>query len=147
MMLITGVGVLTAAVPIPQAAANPRRPDAPATPPPPAAPQGSYIFHRRVRRRSRLGPGSVEVDGGGAREQMKDPTFWERPENIGQYRNDRQNVFIDGKSNLVLRAAKDGNTFFSGKGSKPVARRHRPHLGSPDKTRLPDCRLLGPPSG
>jgi Glycosyl hydrolases family 16 len=50
-----------------------------------------------------------------AREVIKDPTHWELPENIGQYRDDRRNVFVDGKSNLVLRAAKDGPTFYSGK--------------------------------
>ena len=46
---------------------------------------------------------------------MEDPTFWELPENVGQYRDDRRNLFVDGKSNLVLRAAKDGNTYYSGK--------------------------------
>ena len=46
---------------------------------------------------------------------MQDPTFWELPENVGQYRDDRRNVFVDGKSNLVLRAAKDGKTYYSGK--------------------------------
>jgi beta-glucanase (GH16 family) len=50
---------------------------------------------------------------------MKDPTFWERPENVGQYRDDRRNVFLDGKSNLVLRAAKDGNTYYSAKIQSP----------------------------
>ena len=50
-----------------------------------------------------------------ARESMEDPTFWELPENVGQYRDDRRNVFLDGKSNLVFRAAKDGGTFYSGK--------------------------------
>ena len=50
---------------------------------------------------------------------MKDPTYWERPENIGQYRDDRQNVFLDGNSNLVLRAAKDGPTYYSGKVQSP----------------------------
>ena len=48
-----------------------------------------------------------------ARETIKDPTYWERPENIGQYRDDRRNVFLDGESNLVLRAAKDGSTYYS----------------------------------
>ena len=36
MMLMTGVGVLAAAVPVPQARAYP---------PPPSAPAGSYLFH------------------------------------------------------------------------------------------------------
>ena len=46
---------------------------------------------------------------------MEDPTFWELPENVGQYRDDRRNLFVDGKSNLVIRAAKDGKTYYSGK--------------------------------
>ena len=46
---------------------------------------------------------------------MEDPTFWELPENVGQYRDDRRNVYLDGKSNLVFHAAKDGNTYYSGK--------------------------------
>ncbi len=46
---------------------------------------------------------------------MEDPTFWELPENVGQYRDDRRNVYVDGKSNLVFHAAKDGNTYYSGK--------------------------------
>ncbi len=49
------------------------------------------------------------------RESMQDPTFWELPENVGQYRDDRRNVYVDGKSNLVFHAAKDGKTYYSGK--------------------------------
>ena len=73
---------------------------------------------------------------------MQDPTFWELPENVGQYRDDRRNVFLDGKSNLVIRAAKDGNTYYSGKIFSPWEGGHRHHLGSPDQTQLPHCRLL-----
>ena len=106
MMLMTGVGVLAAAVPVPQARAYPR---------PPAAPSGGYIFQDDFD-----GPAGSAPDGSKwavakAREAIKDPTHWELPENIGQYRDDRRNVFVDGKSNLVLKAAKDGPTFYSGK--------------------------------
>ncbi|MGH3635150.1 MAG: 1,3-beta-glucanase, partial [Mycobacterium sp.] len=50
MMLMTGIGVLAAAIPVPEARAYPSPPDAPAGPvPPPAAPgnsaQGTYLFH------------------------------------------------------------------------------------------------------
>src|ERR1700759_5589171 len=106
MMLMTGVGVLAAAVPIPAPRAYPRRPD---------APPGSYIFHDEFDGSAGSAPDSSKWAVSTAREQIKDPTFWELPENIGQYRNDRRNVFVVGKSNLVLRAAKDGPTFFSGK--------------------------------
>ena len=37
-----------------------------------------------------------------ARETIKNPVFWDRPENMGQYRDDRANVFLDGNSNLVI---------------------------------------------
>lgn len=50
-----------------------------------------------------------------ARESMQDPTYWEQPGRVGQYRDDRRNVYVDGNSHLVFRAAKDGDTFYSGK--------------------------------
>jgi Glycosyl hydrolases family 16 len=123
MMLMAGFGGLAAAVPTPGASANPSRPVAPAGPvPPPAAPSGqsgAYIFQDEFD-----GPAGSAPDGSKwmvarAREPMKDPTYWERPENVGQYRDDRQNVFLDGNSNLVLRAAKDGPTYYSGKVQSP----------------------------
>ncbi|MFZ0230291.1 MAG: 1,3-beta-glucanase, partial [Mycobacterium sp.] len=103
MMLMTGVGVLAAAAPIPQARAYPR---------PPAAPPGSYIFHDEFDGPSGAAPDPAKWAVAKAREQIKDPTYWELPEHIGQYRDDRRNVFLDGNSNLVLRAAKDGPTFY-----------------------------------
>ena len=118
MLLIAGVGALSAAIPIPQAGADSRLPHAPAAPPP-AAPQGAYIFHDEFDGVAGSTPDPSKWTVARAREPMKDPTFWERPENVGQYRDDRQNVFVDGKSNLVLRAAKDGNTYYSGKVQSP----------------------------
>ena len=106
MMLMTGFGVLVAAAPVPQARANPR---------PPAAPQGGYIFQDEFDGPAGSAPDGAKWAVARAREVIKDPTHWELPENIGQYRDDRRNVFVDGKSNLVLKAAKDGPTFYSGK--------------------------------
>ncbi|HXO80951.1 MAG TPA: 1,3-beta-glucanase, partial [Mycobacterium sp.] len=106
MMLMTGFGVLAAAAPVPQARAYPR---------PPAAPSGGYIFQDEFDGPSGSAPDPGKWTVAKAREVIKDPTRWELPENIGQYRDDRHNVFVDGKSNLVLRAAKDGPTFYSGK--------------------------------
>jgi len=60
-------------------------------------------------------PRCVEVGGGASPRGHGRPTYWELPGNVGQYRDDRRNVFLDGKSNLVLRAAKDGSTYYSGK--------------------------------
>src|SRR5947209_6017467 len=112
MIVTTGIGVLAAALPVAKARA------VPGPVPPPAAPSGqpgTYVFQDEFD-----GPAGSAPDGSKwaiarAREQIKDPTYWELPEHIGQYRDDRQNVFVDGKSNLVLRAAKDGPTYYSGK--------------------------------
>jgi hypothetical protein len=55
------------------------------------------------------------------REMIKKPVFWDRPENMGQYRDDREHVFLDGNSHLVIRATRDpngtnqSNTYTSGK--------------------------------
>jgi Glycosyl hydrolases family 16 len=106
LMLMTGFGVLAAAAPVSQARAYPR---------PPAAPQGGYIFQDEFDGPAGSAPDAAKWAVAKAREVIKDPTHWELPENIGQYRDDRRNVFVDGKSNLVLRAAKDGPTFYSGK--------------------------------
>jgi Glycosyl hydrolases family 16 len=125
MMLMTGIGVLAAAIPLPEAGAGPSPPEAPTgRMPAPAAPpgnsaQGNYLFHDEFDGPAGSAPDSTRWTVARAREPMKDPTFWERPENVGQYRDDRQNVFLDGKSNLVLRAAKDGNTYYSGKVQSP----------------------------
>lgn len=78
-------------------------------------PTGKYVFVDEFD-----GPAGSAPDGSKwaiskARETMKDPTFWELPENVGQYRDDRKNVFLDGNSNLVIKAAKEGNTYYGGK--------------------------------
>ncbi len=119
MILTTGIGVLAATLPAPKAWAYPPRQDEPAGRiPPPAAPSGqsgSYIFSDEFDGPAGSAPDASKWAVAKARETIKDPTYWERPENIGQYRDDRRNVFVDGKSNLVLRAAKDGPTYYSGK--------------------------------
>ncbi|MGH3970427.1 MAG: glycoside hydrolase family 16 protein, partial [Mycobacterium sp.] len=113
MMLLTGFGALAAAIPLPDARAD--------RTPRPAAPtaQGNYLFHDEFDGPAGSAPDPSKWAVANARETMKDPTYWERPENVGQYRDDRQNVFLDGNSNLVLKAAKDGNTYFSGKVQSP----------------------------
>ncbi|OOK73895.1 glycosyl hydrolases family protein 16 [Mycobacterium kansasii] len=86
------------------------------------APNGqstNYVFHDEFDGPAGSAPDSSKWTIARAREQMKDPTYWERPENVGQYRDDRQNVFLDGHSNLVIRAAKDGGTYYSGKLQSP----------------------------
>ena len=113
-MLMAGFGVLAAAISVPTARGSvPGCAPAgriPAAPPGNAA-GGNYIFQDEFDGPAGSAPDSSKWTVARARETMKDPTFWERPENVGQYRDDRQNVFLDGKSNIVLRAAKDGNTY------------------------------------
>jgi hypothetical protein len=111
MMRMTGIGALAAAMPIPAAQAAPPQPQRPL----PSAPAPAYIFQDEFDGPAGSPPNYAKWQVLKARETIKDPTYWELPENIGQYRDDRQNVFLDGKSNLVIRAAKDGKTFYGGK--------------------------------
>lgn len=48
------------------------------------------------------------------RTPIKNPVGFDRPQFFGQYRDSRQNVFLDGNSNLVLRATREGNRYFGG---------------------------------
>ena len=110
MMLMTGAAALAAAVPVPQAAAEPEVPGQPANPgaPPAEAAPVNVIF-------------ADDFDGpAGAPPDYSRWTVvgWNEPVNppiLGLFRNDRRNVFLDGNGNLVLRATKEGNTYFSGR--------------------------------
>ena len=121
MMLMTGMGMLAAAIPIPAARPYPLRPDAPADRVPlPTAPQPSgqtptYLFHDEFDGQAGSAPDPSKWTIARARELIKNPVFWDRPENMGQYRDDRKNVFLDGKSNLVIRATNENGRYFSGK--------------------------------
>jgi beta-glucanase (GH16 family) len=117
IMLTMGIGALAAAIPVPKARAYPSPPDAPAgRVPVPAAPPGAgtggYLFYDDF-----AGPAGSAPDPGrwtvsSFRTPIKNPIGFDRPEFWGQYRP--ENVFLDGKSNLVLRATSDGNTYFGG---------------------------------
>lgn len=119
MLAAAGMGLLAGAFPLAQARANPLGRDAPPAAPPGDTAAGDYLFHDEFDGPAGSAPDPSKWVVARARESMKDPTFWERPENVGQYRDDRQNVFVDGKSHLVLRAAKDGGTYYSGKVHSP----------------------------
>ena len=113
---MAGLAALAAAMPLSTAGASPSRLDLPLDRvPAPAAPPGGYIFQDEFDGPAGSAPDPAKWEVAQARETMEDPTFWEQPGNVGQYRDDRRNVFVDGKSNLVFHAAKDGNTFYSGK--------------------------------
>jgi beta-glucanase (GH16 family) len=124
MMLMTGIGVMAAAIPVPEAQAYPSGQNVPADRvPPPAAPPGGqagpYLFQDEFDGPAGSAPDPSKWLVSRARESIKDPTYWELPENVGQYRDDRRNVFLDGKSNLVIRAAKEGSTYYGGKVYSP----------------------------
>ena len=99
MMVMSGIGLLSAVMPLPKAGAPPDPTSSRTT-------STDLRVHRPIRSKWMISK---------ARETMQDPTFWELPENVGQYRDDRSNVFLDGKSNLVIKAFKEGNTYYGGK--------------------------------
>jgi len=109
-MLFTGLGALAAGVRLPAAQATSGWP-APTAPPG----SGKYLFQDEFDGPAGSAPDASKWEAATERESMQDPTFWELPENVGQYRDDRRNVYLDGNSNLVFHAAKDGNTYYSGK--------------------------------
>ena len=75
----------------------------------------AFLFHDEFDGPAGSAPDPSKWTVATARETIKNPVFWDRPENMGQYRNDRRNVFLDGKSNLVIRATKENGKYFSGK--------------------------------
>jgi len=100
VLSMAGLGMLAATLPLPEASAD--------TP-------EKLLFFDDFTGKAGSAPDTSKWEIATERESMEDPTFWELPENVGQYRNDRRNLFQDGKSNLVIRAAKDGKTYYSGK--------------------------------
>jgi Glycosyl hydrolases family 16 len=111
IMLTMGIGALAAAVRLPEAGAYPSPPAAPADRvPPPAAPPGAapgnYIFQDEFDGSAGQGPDLAKWTV----QTWQDDVF---PPVEGIYRS--QNVFLDGNSNLVLQATREGGQYFSGK--------------------------------
>jgi beta-glucanase (GH16 family) len=119
MMLMSGIGLLAAAA-MPTAEAHA---DVPGTgrPTPPLAPPSAgqpanFIFHDEFDGPAGSRPDPSKWNIATHREYIKHPVFWDRMENMGQYRDDRDHVFLDGNGNLVIRATRDGNgRYTSGK--------------------------------
>src|SRR5208283_2581178 len=110
MMMVTGFGALAALIPTPKAGASPLRPP----PTAPVAATGAYLFHDEFDGPAGSVPDPSKWVVANHRTPINNPAGFDRPEFFGQYRNSRQNAFLDGKSNLVLRATKDGNGYFGG---------------------------------
>ena len=112
LLMMTGAAALAAAVPYPQAGAEPLPPGQPENPgaPPPDANPGpvDYIL-------------VDDFDGpAGAAPDLSKWTVvgWNEPVNppiLGLFRDDRRNVSLDGNGNLALRATREGDTYFSGR--------------------------------
>ena len=112
LMLMSGAAALAAAVSTPQASAEPvapGQPENPGAPPPSANPApGDLIFDDDFD-----GPAGAPPDLG-----RWTIVGWNEPVNppiLGLFRDDRRNVFLDGNGNLVLRATREGDTYFSGR--------------------------------
>jgi beta-glucanase (GH16 family) len=106
MLLTTGMGMLAAAaaLPLPEAHANPNHAAPPAAPA--AGPAGPYIFQDEFDGPAGQGPDLSKWTP----QTWQDDVF---PPVDGIYR--AQNVFLDGNSNLVLQANKENDQYFSGK--------------------------------
>jgi beta-glucanase (GH16 family) len=104
MLLMTGVGMLGAAMSIPEAWATPSSaPEAP-----PSAVGGPYIFTDEFDGPAGSGPDPAKWTV----QTWQDDVY---PPVAGIYRDDRRNVFQDGNSNLVLCATQEMGTYYSGK--------------------------------
>lgn len=103
LMLMMGFSVATAALPTATARADRIRPPAA---PPDAQSQG-FVFRDEFDGPAGSAPDRSKWVIAQARERIKNPVFWDRPENMGEYRDSRTNVFLDGNSNLVIRATRE----------------------------------------
>jgi len=119
-MLATGLGVLAAAaLPVAKAQAYPSRPAAPVGPiPAPAAPAagsgGAIIWRDEFDGPAGSAPDPSKWGISNFRTPIRNPVNFDQPQFWGQYRDSRANVFLDGKSNLVLRATRDRDAYFGG---------------------------------
>ena len=77
VMQIAGLGALAASVSLPAANAEPST--------------SGYLFEDNFDGPAGSAPDYSKWEPAYERESMEDPTFWELPENVGQYRDDRRN--------------------------------------------------------
>ncbi|MEU0496063.1 glycoside hydrolase family 16 protein [Mycobacterium sp. NPDC006124] len=126
LLLVSGLGALAATVPLPvewpKFASYFRTSTRPLPAGPVAVPSTApvdvdspFLFHDEFDGAAGSGPDPAKWVIATAREVIKEPKFWDRPENMGQYRDDRRNIFLDGNSNLVIRATAENGHYFGGK--------------------------------
>lgn len=80
----------------------------------PGRSSGTYVFHDEFDGPAGSAPDPSKWVVAKQRTPIKNPAGFDRPEFFGQYRDSRHNVFVDGHSNLVLRATRDGGGYFGG---------------------------------
>src|SRR5882757_6777302 len=100
LLFMSGLGLLAAAMPAPTAWADPAPPVGPVppgTPQPSSTPPQTYLFRDEFDGKAGSAPDPSKWMAAQARETIRNPVFWDRPENMGQYGDDRQHVFLDGK--------------------------------------------------
>ena len=130
-MMMAGLSMAAVSLPTPTAGAEPAAPPGPAAPGPvpgapvgpppgaPAPPPGAavpFAFVDEFDGPAGSPPNPALWSIAQRRELIKNPGFWDRPENMGQYRDDREHVFLDGNSNLVIRATREApGKYVSGK--------------------------------
>ena len=116
-MSMAGIAALAAAMPIPAAGASPSRQDLPLDRvPPPAAPPGGTTSSR-TSSTARPAPPPIRRSGRSRRPARRWRTrrSGSCPRTSASTATIAATSIVDGKSNLVFHAAKDGNTYYSGK--------------------------------
>jgi hypothetical protein len=119
-MVMAGLSMAAVSIPTPTAGAEPVGPEAPGpvpgVPPAPAAAVPPGFLGDEFDGPAGAPPNPALWQIAQRRELIKNPVFWDRPENMGQYRDDREHVFLDGNSNLVIRATREApGKYVSGK--------------------------------
>ena len=97
-MVMAGLGMVAVAIPTPNAGAVPAAPEPPLPPPPPRAlgpqapdPEAAVpgFFGDEFNGPAGSAPNPALWSVAQRRELIKNPVFWDLPENMGQYRDDR----------------------------------------------------------
>ncbi|MEZ0340394.1 family 16 glycosylhydrolase [Mycobacterium sp. pV006] len=107
-MMMFGIGVAAAALPLPSAAAQPAAPPSPGGPDLPeiAEPGPGLLFSDEFNAPAGTPPDPAKWFIVPQRETIRNPHEWDKPFNMGRYVTDQEHVFHDGNGNLVIRATR-----------------------------------------